>query len=242
MYCSNCKKEISDNSAVCEFCGTAQGNVPTPQAVAKTPSQNNKSVLIIVIIALVAVLAFVIGKFAIAPIFSEEKETTTAPIVNNVEEEKTEENSDVSVEDLVLKEISTHIIDGRQFNYDMGENGLMQCAVGYDSETGIVAQVTASITITTSHPDYATAKNDFEATEAKVAAMNDSNIEFYLYDMGDSIKGYYVVKNLTASDRAKRIMFAVEELDMPYNEADYTMYIDKVADTFINQYEFVEFE
>lgn len=72
MYCSNCGKQIPDNTNYCNFCGTqqfAKNGVDfesTAEGNNKTKKDSNKSVNIIVALG-IAVCVFLFGKFVIAP-------------------------------------------------------------------------------------------------------------------------------------------------------------------------------
>lgn len=83
MYCSNCGKQIADNSAFCSYCGrpvtgqNAQQSAPqTNPKPAKSRQTQKQSIWVRLV---VIVVFFLVGRFLIAPLFLEKK--TSSPEV-----------------------------------------------------------------------------------------------------------------------------------------------------------------
>ncbi len=244
MICQNCKKEIPENSVACCFCGAPQGQANIPVQQPAPPKKNKTTTIIIAVIVsvIVAILAFVLGKFVIAPALAGDSEPTTENTQKVEAPTLGQPSIKDDVKDDVLTDLDFGLMDSRMFTSDMGEYGLLQFSFGFDSKTGLVKQMTAAVVINKTHPEYATVKEDANLTKDKIEGLNDKNFEFYVYDQQDGVKLYYYVKNLHLADRAERVELASEELDIPYNESNKAFYIDDIADTLINEYEFTEEE
>lgn len=68
MFCSNCGKEIPDNTKFCNYCGAQQKTAADQQPPATQEKQQPpKKFKNLLITAVVVVCAFLIGKFVIAP-------------------------------------------------------------------------------------------------------------------------------------------------------------------------------
>lgn len=98
MFCSNCGKQIPDNTNFCSYCGAKQEIVNNPKPASETPQNQGIAQTVsqpppqkssgkagsILITAVVVVGAFLIGKFAIAPsMLSDGKTVTTTTTANN---------------------------------------------------------------------------------------------------------------------------------------------------------------
>ena len=116
MFCSQCGKEIPDNTKFCSHCGAQQGG-----AVDEKPSQkgnDKKKNPKTVILSLVVVLAvYLLGRFAIAPAMLSDKDDANAGSNNQTSvgsnQNDITENNDSAVDNSAYTEIfmSRNIVD-----------------------------------------------------------------------------------------------------------------------------------
>lgn len=92
MFCSNCGKQIPENTKFCSHCGAQQvasNNInsekPTMHLLNQTdpispppaaPKKSKKALILVVVIAAVVITAVILGAFVIAPAFSGGKDLT----------------------------------------------------------------------------------------------------------------------------------------------------------------------
>jgi len=221
MFCSNCGNQIPDNTPFCNYCGAQQQTVqsaqynpqPTPQPVPQpTPQYNpqppvqkkkkSNGALIVIIVVLVLVIAFLIGKFIIAPYFlsdpEPETEYTTEVPVPEIDEyiteeivEDPEEEPSVSPYDAVFE--GTSIVHYKQFfgletkNYAcIDSNGNISC-YDYGCEDDVIKEWVETIYM----PVSSYSDSEKEALESEIK----SNMEYYIealpfmtvsYNMGEN--------------------------------------------------------
>lgn len=133
------------------------------------------------------------------------------------------------------------INSGRMFECDMGEYGKMTVSFGYNAETGVVNQLTATFNITPQHSEYESLKADCENHKSTLAALNDENrAACSVTELSSGLNIIYTFQELYAADRAERIAYAEEMLDLIADEEDYVFYMDDVATLLIETYGFVE--
>lgn len=162
MFCSNCGKQIPDNTNFCNHCGAQQQIVEntefapkkteTQQNIAETPAQQNnkasKKVNIFIVLAVV-IAAFIVGKFVIAPSLESEPDKHTS---NRGEQtQQTTNNNSVSFVDSNNSEYDaifddTYIVHFQTFfnmemkNFALKQNDGIICCADYGYKDDIVKQ------------------------------------------------------------------------------------------------------
>lgn len=262
MFCNNCGNQIPEGTKFCNNCGASQDMAPAPTQPA-APKKNN-TLLIAIVAAIAVVVIAVVAILALGgkdnsgnaggndtPVSSNsqvdtdtqnsDKETTNNS-TNDTSVNADNSTSDVPVDtDKKLTAFDKGINSGRMFECDMGEYGKMTVSFGYNAETGVVNQLTAAFNITPQHSEYASLKADCENHKNTLAALNDENrAACSVTELSSGLNIIYTFQELYAADRAERIAYAEEMLDLVADQEDYVFYMDDVATLLIETYEFVE--
>lgn len=263
MFCNNCGNQIPEGTKFCNNCGASQDAAPVAQAPvtpaqAPAPTQpaapkKNNTLLIaivaaiaVVVIAVVAILALGgkdnsgnVGGNDISVLSNSQVDTDTQ---NSDKKTTNNSTSDAPVDtDKKLTAFDRGINSGRMFESDMGEYGKMTISFGYNAETGVVNQLAAYFDITPQHSEYESFKADCENDKRTLAALNDENrASCSVTELSDGLHIIFSFQELYAADRAERIAYAEEMLDLVADQEDYVFYMDDVATLLIETYEFVE--
>ncbi|MBQ8605571.1 MAG: zinc ribbon domain-containing protein [Clostridia bacterium] len=159
MFCSNCGKQIPDNTKFCSYCGAQQQIVRNEESVPKTTVDQSgiadtstqqtkkapKKTATIFIVLAVVLCAFIIGKFVIAPSMVSDSGNKDDTGNQNEQSQQTNNSSIVNTGDPAYEAIfdDTYIVHFQTFfNMDMESFALKQndgticCAdYGYKDDT-----------------------------------------------------------------------------------------------------------
>lgn len=101
MFCSKCGKQLSDNTRFCDNCGAQQQingvndvNKDVVDVLHQPPKKGTKKKTNIIIVLVVALCAFIIGRFVIAPSMMSETKKGYETTQKSVQTEQTTETSE----------------------------------------------------------------------------------------------------------------------------------------------------
>ncbi len=231
MFCSKCGKEIPDNTVFCNFCGanqTASSDTAKPQQ----PKKNNT--MKIVIIAVVAVVAFAIGSFVIAPTLSGNKKEAPTPSSSNIDIE-----SDISLPTInseptgtVLESLVPANSDdrnGQTYTASLGEGGTLTVSFGYYlDEPKALYDFIGSIEVEKTNASYTQLKAECEEFQKKAEELNDSeNVRIKCKETDTGIEVSFAFFKLADADRLERVNLAAEFIGI--DDTDGAFYFDSVV-------------
>ena len=225
MFCSNCGKQVPDNINFCSHCGAQQQTstntdsapktTKNQQKMTETPNQLPKKKANIIVVLAIALCAFLLGKFVIAPSMVSDSGTDSSTDNQSSQSQQFTENStelpvDVANPDYDAIFEDTYIVHFQSFfNMEMSsfaaklEDGIICCA-DYGYEDDVVKQWVETMYIPVS--EYTDAqKTELENTmKTQFAAVEDLNCGTVAYNMGTN----YFTITCTYSDVDKAENYA----------------------------------
>ena len=172
MFCSNCGKQIPDNTKFCNFCGAQQQIIENTDSAPKTtvnqpeiadtpaqqPKKTPKKKANIFIVLAVVLCAFIIGKFVIAPsMVSDSGKNDGTGNQGNQSQQTTNNNSGSSVDsanpdyDAIFDD--TYIVHFQTFfnmemkNFALKQNDGIICCADYGYKDDVVKQLVETVYI-----------------------------------------------------------------------------------------------
>lgn len=204
MFCSNCGKQIPDNTKFCNYCGAQQQIVenaePAPKTtvvqpeIAEAPTQQNqkapKKKATIFIILAVVLGAFIIGKFAIAPSMVSDSDKNTGNQGTQSQQTSSNNNSFTADADNPAYEAifdDTYIVHFQTFfnmetkNFAMKKNDGMICCADYGYKDDVVKQWVETVYIPVfeyTDAQKAEVENAFKVQFASIDALNCCTVTY----------------------------------------------------------------
>lgn len=215
MFCSNCGKQISDNTKFCNYCGAQQQITEKQQKIDDAPTQQReripkKKVNTIVVLAVV-LCAFLLGKFVIAPsmVSDFDKENDTGNQGSQTQQ-ATENSSELSTDsnnpayEAIFAD--TYIVHYEMFfmmetaNYAMkGDDGRIYCA-DYGYQDDVIKEYVEKVYIPISECTDVQ-KSDIENTmKSQFASIDSLNCCTVEHEMG--LNYYTITCTYTDVDQA----------------------------------------
>ena len=243
MYCDHCGNDIADDSVFCKHCGktlsTAQAppySQAKPKSEQSAPKKEKKPANLFVVLA-VAAIAFVVGKFVIAPSMVSSYQTPA--------QEQTESHPEITITVPETPDLNFPVIpdtgDGSQhaklFKF-VGNSGTIKCIVTYCEGTynGAPDDTVLGLDIETeynrTYPVDSSAVY-LRQTAKEILALNNSN-----FSWRDNSNDYYYnidfsFDRLETSDSAELIPYVVELLELPsYGN---TLKMSQLEDSLLSQ-------
>ncbi len=210
MFCSNCGKQLDENAKFCDGCGAQQGagndinsasnqqapnsnpNVnanyqtshtePTPQAKKVSKKTTN-----IIIAAAIVLVAFLIGKFAIAPSMSSGGgENTGGQSTSNTNSTYSSSNaiSNSAYDDILTEAYIVHFqpmfnMDSASFVSKLSDGSIVCADYGYEGDQIIQWVETLYIPVTNYTDSQKTeAENNVRNNYAKLEALSCCNVKY----------------------------------------------------------------
>lgn len=206
MFCSNCGKQIPDNTKFCNFCGAQQQIIENTDSAPKTtvnqpeiadtpaqqPKKTPKKKANIFIILAVALCAFLIGKFVIAPSMLSDSGNNGGTGNQGSQSQQTTNNnnsSTVNADNPAYKAIfdDTYIVHFQTFfnmemeNFAMKkDDGIIACA-DYGYKDDVVKQWVETVYIPVSEytdAQKAEVETTFKAQFASIDALNCCTVTY----------------------------------------------------------------
>ena len=204
MFCSNCGKQIPDNTKFCNYCGAQQQIVenaePAPKTtvvqpeIAEAPTQQNqkapKKKATIFIILAVVLGAFIIGKFAIAPSMVSDSDKNTGNQGTQSQQTSSNNNSFTADADNPAYEAifdDTYIVHFQTFfdmetkNFAMKKDDGMICCADYGYKDDVVKQWVETVYIPVfeyTDAQKAEVENAFKVQFASIDALNCCTVTY----------------------------------------------------------------